>query len=658
MRPVRQSITVATAGHVDHGKTTLVNWITGTNTDTLAEEKSRGLSINLGFAYHHLASSDPTRDADLTIGFIDVPGHIAFINNALAGIGSADFALLVVAADDGVMPQTREHLAIINLLEIVAGAVVITKIDKATKEQLDATQQQVQELVEHTAFEEVPVFPVSAQSGMGMKQLLDYLEDTARSYTTQHISTTRFPRFTVDRSFTVKGIGTVVTGTMIAGTVAEQDSLLHTGTGELARVKGLRHDQRKIDHAVAGERVAINISLPHQQVSRGDWLIAEPLYHPVHRVDVRLSLLEPVQFKSGISYHFYHGTAHQLVQIRQLSEDSTAYYQLTSAEPIFAAHGDRFILRDPSSTQTLGGGYIIDSFVPRRGRSSKERVDALQSMDQDDYPALSALLKNWSGGVDLQQFAQSRNCSPEGISSLLSALEDNQVSFTRLEIGQNAVPCILHDPFLETAEQHILKALAQFHQTHSSQTGVAEPSLSKLIDFEKSHLLFHAIVDRLVSLQQIKRTGTLLHLPDHKAKLSQEEIDFLDQIRPILLDAGFLPPRTRELVDMTNMKLGSLERILAQARKSGNLVQVAANRHYLPETMMQLAEFTESLAENKDEGFTVIEYRDQLGIGRNLCIEILEYFDRVGFTVRDGNSRYLRTSRENVFGKLNTNKTT
>jgi len=654
MHPTRNSITVATAGHVDHGKTTLVNWITGTNTDTLAEEKSRGLSINLGFAYHHIASSSAEK-ADLSIGFVDVPGHTDFINNALAGIASADFALLVVAADDGVMPQTREHLAIINLLGIAAGAALITKIDKASNEQLEKTQQQLQDLTAGTAFAEVPVFSVSAQSGEGMDVLLKFLEDSARGYTTRQSPTNRYPRFTVDRSFTVKGIGTVVTGTMIAGTITRQDTLLHTRTGTMTRLKALRHDQQTVDHAVAGERVAININLPHHQISRGDWLIAEPFYHPAHRVDVSLELLEPVQFKSGVSYHFYHGTAHQLVQIRKLSEDSTAYYQLTSADPIFAAHGDRFILRDPSSTRTLGGGSIIDSFVPRRGRGSSERLAALQAMDQDDYPALCALLKLLSGGVDLWQFSKSRNCNQAGISMLLSQLEQDQVPFSRFEIGQESVPLILHSRFLEQAEQQVLEALAKFHQTQPSQAGVAEPSLSKLIDFENSHLLFHAILDQLVNQQQIKRTGTLLHLPDHKARLSLEEKNFLDQIRPILLDSGFLPPRTRELADMTGMKLGGLERVLAGARKSGNLVQVAANRHYLPETMIQLAELTESLAEGKEDGFTVIEFRDRLGIGRNLCIEILEYFDRAGFTVRDGNSRYLRTSRENVFGKLKAN---
>jgi selenocysteine-specific elongation factor len=655
MNPARQSITVATAGHVDHGKTTLVNWITGTDTDTLVEEKTRGLSINLGFAYYHLPKPENSDGPELTIGFVDVPGHTDFINNALAGIGTADFALLVVAADDGVMPQTREHLAIINLLGIAAGAVVITKIDKATAEQQDITGKQVNQLTAGTAFGEVPVFPVCAQSGAGMAALMEHLENLARECTIRQLPDLRHPRFTIDRSFTVKGIGTVVTGTVISGTMTDQDSLLHSGTGKTARVRGLRHDRREVNHAVAGERVAVNVSLQHQQITRGEWLMAEAIFNPVHRVDVRLELLEPLIFKSGVSYHFYHGTAHRLVQIRQLSPDSSTYFQINSTEPLFGFFGDRFILRDPACTRTIGGGIIIDSFVPRRGRSSDERLQALRAMDQEDYAALCSLIKQSPGGVDLQQFANSRNCTPQGMENLLNQLADHQVIFTRLEVGQASIPVALHNRFLEEAEQQVLEALAKYHRDQPSQAGVAEPTLSKLVEFEKSHLLFHAILDNLIDNKKIKRTGTLLHLPDHIARLSEEEKQFLDLIRPILIEAEFLPPRTRELVDLTGMKLGSLERILAQARKSGNLIQVAPNRHYLPETMVKLAEFTESLADGKEDGFTVIEFRDQLGIGRNLCIEILEYFDRSGFTVRDGNSRYLRTSRENLFGKLKAN---
>ena len=652
MNPVRQSITIATAGHVDHGKTTLVNWITGTDTDTLAEEKDRGMSINLGFAYHQIPQSENVDDPELTIGFVDVPGHTDFINNALAGIGNADYALLVIAADDGVMPQTREHLAIIDLLGITAGAIVITKIDKATTEQQENTSQQINQLTAETSFENVPNFPVCARTGEGMQGLLQHVEGLARESTRRQLSGLRHPRFSIDRSFTVKGIGTVVTGTLISGTIAGQDSLFNSGSGSTTRVRGLRHDSKEVNHAVAGERVAINISLPHQEIARGDWLMTESISNPVYRIDVRLELLEPLIFKSGVSYHFYHATAHRLVQIRQLSPDSSTYFQINSAEPLFGFSGDRFILRDPSCARTIGGGVIVDSFVPRRGRSSSDRLKALEAMDQDDYAALNSLIKLSSGGVNLQQFARSRNCTAECMDTLLNRLRADQAAFTQLEVGPNSDPIALDDQFLTAANQRIVEALKSYHQNQPSQAGLTEPALSKLVAFEKSHLLFHAILNNLVHDKQIKRTGTLLHLPDHRARLSEEERKFLDLIRPILIDAEFLPPRTRELVDLTGMKLGSLERILAQARKSGNLIQVAANRHFLPETMVRLAEFTESLASGKEGAFTVIEFRDQLGIGRNLCIEILEYFDRVGFTVRDGNSRYLRTSRENLFGKL------
>lgn len=652
MSTARQSITLATAGHVDHGKTSLVRQLSGTDTDTLADEKSRGLSINLGFAYYHLDGDGQA--APLTIGFVDVPGHTDFINNALAGIGAADYALLVIAADDGVMPQTREHLAIINLLQIRGGAIALTKIDQVLPERLAEAQREVGELVSGTVLEGTPVFSVSSKTGMGIAALLAHLELLARQTATQPADQRRLARFAVDRAFTVKGIGTVVTGTVMAGQLDSTVPLAHAATGAGVRVKGIRHDQKAIAHALAGERVAIAITLPHQQVARGDWLVHETLHNPVFRIDVRLDLLEPLSLKSGVSYHFYHGTSHQLVQIRQLGDPACPYYQVASAEPLHACLGDRFILRDPACERTLGGGSVIDVFVPRRGRNTAERLADLLAMDQQDYPALVALLQQAGGGVELDRFARNRNLSRAALAELLDRLDREQTPHARFTIEDHRQPILLHQRFLDQAGQQILAALAAYHGENPGKVGVGEPVLSKLVGYDRSHLLFHAILNRLIGEGHIRRTGTLLHLPGHQAQLSREELEFLERIRPLLLEAGFVPPRTRELVELTGMKLGGIERILAAARKAGSLVQVAANRHYLPETMVQLAEFTETLATNRTEGFTVIQFRDGLGIGRNLCIEILEYFDRVGFTVRDGNNRHLRTSMENVFGKAGT----
>lgn len=646
----RNSITIATAGHVDHGKTSLVSKITGVDTDTLVEEKNRGLSINLGFAYLHISQDKAGNPVDYTIGFIDVPGHTDFINNALAGISVVDSALLIIAADDGVMPQTREHLAILDLLGIRDGAIVLTKIDKTSPEQIDKVKDDIAELVNGSCLENTKIFPVSSISGSGITELVEFLQQPLFSESDQSINQGRNFRFIIDRSFTVKGIGTVVTGTIKSGTVSTGASLVHSSTGDTVRVKVIRHDQQQIEEAGIGERVSMNINVPHQKIHRGDWLLDSSLNHPINRLDVKLRLLQPTLFKPSTQYHLYHGASHHLVNIRPLPKEEPVYYQVSSKEPIFALHADRFILRDPASTHTIGGGEIIDILIPRRGRSNPERIEVLNALDQDDYTALNSLLVSQDSGVDLDNFAFSRNCNSDKIASLLNKLVKENVSYVCLKLTNKTQPLLLHSDYFQLFCDKIISCLRNYHQTSSNQLGMSEPTLSKSVSFKNSHLIFHGILEKLIAEDTIRRTGTLLHLPSHEVRLSAEEKTFMDKIRPVLLTAGYLPPRTRELTEISGMELRTLEKTLAQARKAGSLVQVAPNRHYLPETMMQLAEFTESLAQSADEGFSVIQFRDEIGIGRNLCIEILEYFDKVGFTRRDGNNRFVRTPKENLFG--------
>ncbi|MBL4821018.1 MAG: selenocysteine-specific translation elongation factor, partial [Gammaproteobacteria bacterium] len=487
--PARNSITIATAGHVDHGKTSLVRQITGINTDTLAEEKSRGLSINLGFAYHHITQDKDGNPVDYTIGFVDVPGHTDFINNALAGISVVDSALLIIAADDGIMPQTREHLAILDLLGIDSGAVVLTKIDRSSEERIDQVKRDIAELLSGSCLQDVPLFPVSSVSGVGIPALVDYLQQSLFNSTVTEVADHRKFRFVIDRCFTLKGIGTVVTGTVKSGTVITGQNLILSRAGSIIRVKGLRHDQQSIESASAGERVAININLPHQQVSRGDWLMDPELHHGVTRFDARLRLLKPMVFKSSAEYHLYHGAAHHLVKLRPLPEENPSFYQITSSDPVFALHGDCFLLRDPASTRTIGGGEVIDIFVPRRGRASPERIEVLQALDQEDFKALQSLLESQDSGVNLENFALARNCNPDRITSFLDQLTTQKVPFVILNLNDKSHQLLLHSKYYQSFADLILKYLAEYHRANSSKLGVSEPALSKSISFKNSHLL-------------------------------------------------------------------------------------------------------------------------------------------------------------------------
>lgn len=650
--PSTRSLIVATAGHVDHGKTSLVNHITGTDTDTLSEEKSRGLTIVPGYAYQHFSTEEDGIVYENTLGFVDVPGHIDFINNMLAGVGAVDAAMLVVAADDGIMPQTREHLAILDLLNVPRGVIALTKIDRCEPDRIESVISDIQQLQKNTSLEDAPVFKVSNADAQGIPELVDFLhsmlgDDSARRASERG----EYFRYLIDRSFTAKGIGTVLTGSVRAGSAKISDNVIHSDSGEISKLRGARLDKTDLDEIHKGQRAALNVNLNHKLVNRGDWLIHEALYCPLTRFDARLSFLEEdFRLRSNAQYHLYIGASHHVVTIRQLDK---RYYQLKSIEPLFAHYGDRFIIRDPASQHTIGGGMVIDIFVPRRRRGTESRLAVLAAMDHDSATSLEALLELQADGVNMQQFSQARNITEPEIHSLCQQLDPEKSPFVSFKLEKQALPILLHERFFSNYCQHILNHIKNFHSENGNQQGISEPALSHAVDFAGSHVLFHGLLQQLVKDGSIKRTGTLLHLPSHQIALSQEEQEFIARVRPILLKAGNVPPRTRELVEMTNIPLRALESILRQSTKAGTLVKVADNRHYLPETIMTLAGFTEQLAlgSEDDEGFSVIQFRDASGIGRNLCIEILEYFDRVGFTRRDGNSRFVRTDKENIFGK-------
>ncbi|MGI9249673.1 MAG: selenocysteine-specific translation elongation factor [Pseudohongiellaceae bacterium] len=665
-----QTLVIASAGHVDHGKTALVKQITGVDTDTLAEEKSRGLTISPGFAYYRFPDGE-----DRVLGIVDLPGHTDFINNMLAGSAAVDGAMLVVAADDGIMPQTREHLAILDLLGLNCGLAVVSKIDRVDAGRVDEVSSELKTLLASTALASIPVFSVSNTDGVGIDEVRACLANLfARE---QHDDFAPFQpniRYLVDRSFVVKGVGTVVTGGVRNGRITRESKLVHgscqpigrssqssriirtsqatrtTQAGQAARVKGLRLDQQEVSEATAGSRVALNINLPHDKLHRGDWLMDEILHWPVSRLDVQLRLIDSdSKLRPAAEYHLHIGASHRLVHVRPLGNGP--YHQLISTEPLFACYGDRFIIRDPSSQHTLGGGRVIDVFVPRRGRATEARLAELEALDNEHNTALGKLLELRDYGVNLNEFALCRNLSP---ASLLDVVQKEKAyqPHRLLPMPHQTLPQLLHERVFNSYRKQILTQLEATHISQPDQQGLSEPALGRATAFKGSHTLFQAILAALLEDSSVSKTGTLYHLPEHKAQLSAEQKQFLARIRPILLEAGKVAPRTRELVALTNIPLNQLQHILRQTTRAGSLIQVADNRHYLPETIMELAAFTETLtAQAETGGFTVIQFRDASGIGRNLCIEILEYFDRVGYTRRDGNNRFLRTDSANVFSQ-------
>ena len=639
----QRTLTIATAGHVDHGKTLLVRKLTGVDTDTLAEEKSRGLSINLGFAYRRYEAEG----RDCLLGFVDVPGHIDFIGNMLAGVGAVDAALLVVAADDGVMPQTEEHAAILDLLNVRAGCVALTKIDRASKTRLGKVKAQVRELLAGGGLAGAPVFPLSSLSGEGVDRLGDYLHKLLLGkYRRDEIPGRRRFRFLVDRSFSVRGIGTVVTGSCRAGAAELGQTLLHSGTGAEIRLRGIRvHDQDR-KRLGAGERAALNITLEHGQAGRGDWLLDGGLHSPVSRFDARLRLLPGVaEPRPNTRYHLHLGAGHYLATLRRLGQSN--WFQLKTRETLHALHGDRFILRDPAARRTLGGGVVIDIFVPARGRETSARLALLAAMDQPHEAACRALTGLLPDGLDLDEFGLCRNLGAATIAEFADKLQQPPANCVALSLEGREYPRLLGPAHYQRHRDKLLAAVAEFHRANPERPGVGEAQLPATAGLKTPAPLLKALVQQLVAEGALLRSGSLLHLPGHSTRLGTQLEQLMGKLRPILQQSGRIPPRTRELAELTGLPLTELEKVLRQAEISRLLVRVADNRHYLPETINDLAALVEEVAGGPNgargaSGFSVIEFRDASGIGRNLCIEILEYFDSIGYTRRDGNLRFVR----------------
>ena len=567
----------------------------------------------------------------------------------LAGFGAVNHALLVIAADDGIMPQTREHLSIIKLLGIENGIIAITKIDKATKGRLKQLTQEIKELVRNSIFTSAKIFKVSNTTEEGIVNLLNDLKsETVRIGSQQENSGDRNFRYLIDRAFSVKGIGTVVTGCVKSGSINKDEHIAISRSADPTKVKAIRIDKKDAETIALNQRAALNLDTNLENISRGDWLIDPSILHPTTRLDVTINLLKPsLSLKAGAEYHLFIGTSHHIVSIRQLTKNGP-FFQIKAQSAIIAHYGDRFILRDPASQHTIGGGKVIDVFVPRKKRSSEERIRTLTASNQEDGLALKSLIETSPSGLNLREFSIKRNLKSQKIEMFLKELE-----YVRLEEKTSKDAIILSNDYFKIYARRMITLVENFHSANVNVQGISELSLSREAQLPASHLFFNCILQVLLEKKLLNLTGTLLHLPSHKASLSIEEREFLTKVRPLLERSGNIPPRTRELVDLTGIPLRELEIILKQITRAGSLVQVAENRYFLPETIMQLAEFTEKLMENTSEqdGFTVIQFRDQSGIGRNLCIEILEYFDRVGFTRRDGNTRFLRTEKENIFAK-------
>ncbi len=632
---------IATAGHVDHGKTSLVQAMTGIDTDRLPEEKARGLTIDLGFAHVDLADG-------LRVSFVDVPGHERFVRNMVAGVGGIDFALLVIAADDGVMPQTREHLAILNLLGVPQGAVALTKADRVDADRVRQVKAQISELLEDTPLNDAPVFVASGVTGDGVPELVQHIRlKAAEIHGRAHVG--HF-RMAIDRSFTVQGIGLVVTGTVLSGTAAVDDQLLLQPGRRQARVRGLRAKDKPVDHVSPGVRCAANIvgnNIDQHNIGRGIWLVDPAYERAFQRIDVDLSLLssESTPLKHWTPGHFHFGAADipcriALLEGRDLSPGETSLAQLLLDQPTLALHGDRFVLRDQSARRTIGGGMVVDPYGLARGRARPERLAWLREMRGTDHNVVLANLgASADTGLDLKEFALARNLRTDEASALIDASDLVQIG------GEIA----FSPGNWATLRQDILSIISDWHETRPEDQGPTDEVIRRTLRRRMPLTAVQYAIDELMSGGEISRTGGAYHLPDHQARASEEEQRLWQKIEPLLTSGGLRPARELELVESLDITQAQLQNFFRRATALGLVYRVSKNRVYPPDAVLRLARLAEELAAQSDDDlFTAAEYRDLAGIGRNLTIEVLEFLDKIGLTRRAGNKRRMLRRPEDV----------
>lgn len=637
---------VGTAGHIDHGKTALVRALTGVDTDRLLEEKQRGISIDLGFAYL------PAGEGQV-IGFVDVPGHDRFVHNMLAGATGIDFVLLVVAADDGVMPQTAEHLSIVDLLGIERGVVALTKCDLVDADRRAQVKAQIANVLQPTALAGVDILPVSAVTGEGvaaLRQLLVEAAHTAGGRTAKG----RF-RLAVDRSFILPGAGTVVTGTVLSGAVAVGDRVTVSPSGLSARVRSIHAQNRASETGRAGDRCALNLTgegISKDAIARGDVVLDPELHAPADRIDATLRVLptelRPIaQWMPVRLHHAASETGARVVLLadQPLDPGSDGYVQLVLERPVAAAAGDRFVLRDTSAQRTIGGGRFLDLRGPARRRRTPERLAQLEACAiADPEQALLQLLDRPPGYADLTVFARDRALAPAEIEAIVARGE-----LVRIGTAKNTL--VLSPAQWLRLKRSLIGTLEKYHVDNPDLAGIGLERLRMQLAPRLPAPAFAAMLQGLQRTKDVALDGAWVKLPGHEVRLSPQDEVLWNRIRPLISGGErFRPPRVRDIAGLLSVPEANVRKLFKLLSRTGRVDEIAQDHFFLRGTVAEMVEIAAALAAAGEGGhFTAAQLRDRLDNGRKVAIQILEFFDRHGVTLRRGDLRRINRHRLDLF---------
>ncbi len=644
---------IGTAGHIDHGKTSLVRALTGVDTDRLKEEKARGVSIELGFAYL-------PAPCGATLGFIDVPGHERLVHTMLAGAGGIDFALLVVAADDGVMPQTEEHLAILDLLGIERGLVALTKIDRVGDNRLADAEREARAALAGTGLAEAPIFRVSTATGAGVAELKAALFEAVAAFRGREPN--GLFRLAVDRSFTLQGAGTVVTGTVLSGAAALGERVIVSPGGLAARIRALRVHDRPAERAQAGDRAALNLAgegVAKDRIGRGDVVLDPRLHAPTDRIDVRIRVLasevKPIGQWTPIRLHTAAcEVGARLVLLGEPVEPGeSAWAQLVLERPIAAAAGDRFVARDTSARRTIGGGRFVDLRPPTRRRRAPERLAQLAAHAlSEPAAAVSALLAAPPNHLELDGFARDRALGPDEADALISTLDFAVLTSSGARV-------VMTRPAFEAVWRGIDGRLSAFHAENPDLPGMGIERLRLAVAPKLPAAAFRQMAQARAREGNLRLEGAWARLPSHETRLSEEDEALWRLIEPQLMGkARFRPPRVRDLATTTGAPEPEVRRVLKRVARMGAACEIAHDHFFPRGVAAEMIEIIRDVAGRAENGwFSAAQFRDRVENGRKVAIQILEFFDRHGATLRRGDLRRVNPHRLDLFVGLESTTT-
>jgi selenocysteine-specific elongation factor len=627
-------IIVGTAGHIDHGKSALVEALTGTNPDRLEEEKRRGITIDLGFAFLALE--------DVQFGFVDVPGHERFVRNMLAGAGGIDVVVLVVAADESIKPQTREHFDICRFLGIPRGIIAITKSDLVDADMVGLVRLEIEEFVRGSFLEGAPIVAVSARAGAGLdvlkKELLHAAHKTPEKDVTRHF------RLPIDRSFATKGFGTVVTGTLISGSVKVKEEVEIYPVRRRVRVRGLHSGGKPIEEAVAGQRTAVNLQgIDHADVKRGMVLAPPGIFASTKRVDARITLLQSARtLKNRTQAHFHEGAAETIAEVilldrAELAPGESALVQLRLDDEILLLPGDRFILRQFSPVVTIGGGIVVDARPPRHRRNDPAVGNFLERIERGSAEeVLAAIAEAVPRGLTLEDMLARTGWLEADVRAAVKKLAEQK----KLRILTEQPLTVAPEQALTKSASAILDAVDRFHRDNPLLPGIPKQELRGRIGKPRLEL-FEAALGDLAKRQAVSVSGDLVQRAGREIALSADEARAKEMIEAEFERAGLTVPSVTAVLGKLPVEAARAQKILQILLREKVLVKIADDLVFHREALAQLRTLLAKYSKEKGNRLPITAFKELAGISRKYAIPLLEHLDREHVTRRAGDERVI-----------------